>query len=511
MSSKYLFITGGVVSSIGKGLTASALGMLLKNRGYNVTIQKMDPYLCDPARLSISEHGEVFVLDDGTPCDLDLGHYERFIDENLPGSAETTGQMIYKSVIEKEERGEYRGKTVQIIPHVTNEIKERIYSAARSTKADIVITEIGGTVGDIESLPHLEAIRQIKKEVGANNVLYVHLTLIPYLSSSGELKTKPIQHSVNELRGIGIQPDILICRTQQAITPSMKEKIALFCDVDKSAIIENRTAESVYKVPIALHEQELDTVVLNKLGLSLHSINLEPWNNMLYSMHNPRKVINIALIGKYANCPDAYLSVIEAIKHASIDSNIQANISLVNCGEMTDEFMGEFDGIVVAGPNDDLVPYDMLKTMTDIRESLIPFLGVGFGFTAAVSEFARNVCGIKTDIVLRDRDTVSGATDISITKEDSFVAEAYGTDVFSERNYCSCELDFRYIDSLNMSGLVTTGSNVRYMNPEIMEYEDNPFFVIAQPHLEFKSRPNKPSPLFSSFIRSIDNYSESRI
>ena len=328
---KYIFVTGGVVSSLGKGITAASLGRLLKNRGLKVTIQKFDPYInIDPGTMSPYQHGEVFVTEDGAETDLDLGHYERFIDINLSKNSNVTAGKIYLSVINKERKGDYLGGTVQVIPHITNEIKERVYRVGKEENADVVITEIGGTVGDIESLPFLEAIRQVKKEVGRDGVLYLHVTLLPYISAAGELKTKPTQHSVKELRGIGITPDIIVCRTEHDISPEMRDKLALFCDIDANAVIQNKTVASIYEVPLLLQEQNLDSIVLNKLNIKANKADMTDWNKMLEKIINPSKNVTIAIVGKYVALPDAYLSVSEGLKHAGIANDTAIQIKWVN-------------------------------------------------------------------------------------------------------------------------------------------------------------------------------------
>ena len=324
---KYIFVTGGVVSSLGKGITEASLGRLLKNRGVKVTIQKFDPYInIDPGTMSPYQHGEVFVTDDGAETDLDLGHYERFIDISLTKMSNITAGKVYWSVLNKERKGDYLGSTVQVIPHITNEIKQRVYDVAKADEADVVITEIGGTVGDIESLPFIEAIRQVKKEVGKNDVLYIHVTLVPYISAAGELKTKPTQHSVKELRGIGIQPDILVCRTEKPLSKEMKEKLALFCDVDVNAVIENRTASTIYEVPLMMQKEGLDRIVLEKLNMDVSPANMEEWEKMVYKIQHPTKKVKVAVVGKYVALPDAYMSVTEALHHAGIANDAEVRI-----------------------------------------------------------------------------------------------------------------------------------------------------------------------------------------
>ncbi|MDU6126007.1 MAG: CTP synthase, partial [Veillonella sp.] len=335
MATKYIFVTGGVVSSLGKGITAASLGRLLKNRGFNVTIQKFDPYInIDPGTMSPYQHGEVFVTDDGAETDLDLGHYERFIDINLSKRSNITAGKVYWSVINKERKGDYLGSTVQVIPHITNEIKQNVYRVGKEDNADVVITEIGGTVGDIESLPFMEAIRQVKKEVGRNDVLYIHVTLVPYINAAGELKTKPTQHSVKELRSIGIQPDILVCRSEKHISDEMKEKLALFCDVEPEAVIENQTCSSIYEVPLMMQDQGLDDIVIKKLGLEDRPCDMTAWKEMVHKILNPNKDITVAIVGKYVALHDAYLSVVEALDHAGIATGTKVNIRWIDSEEL---------------------------------------------------------------------------------------------------------------------------------------------------------------------------------
>ena len=398
---KYIFVTGGVVSSLGKGITAASLGRLLKSRGIKVTIQKFDPYInIDPGTMSPYQHGEVFVTDDGAETDLDLGHYERFIDINLTKMSNITAGKVYWSVLNKERKGEYLGSTVQVIPHITNEIKQRVYDVAKADDADVVITEIGGTVGDIESLPFIEAIRQVKKEVGKNDVLYIHVTLVPYISAAGELKTKPTQHSVKELRGIGIQPDILVCRAEKPLSKEMKEKLALFCDVDVNAVIENRTASTIYEVPLMMQREGLDRIVLEKLKMDYSPANMEEWEKMVYKIHHPSKKVKVAVVGKYVALPDAYMSVTEALHHAGIANDTEVRIHWVNSEEIEapetdlDEVFAGCKGILVPGGFGDRGVEGKIRAIQYARENKLPFLGLCLGMQCAVIEFARHVCGM---------------------------------------------------------------------------------------------------------------------
>lgn len=400
---KYIFVTGGVVSSLGKGITAASLGRLLKNRGYKVTIQKFDPYInIDPGTMSPYQHGEVFVTDDGAETDLDLGHYERFIDENLSKASNVTTGKVYQSVINKERKGEYLGSTIQVIPHITNEIKDRVLRVGRNDNADIVITEIGGTVGDIESLPFLEAIRQVKKDVpNRNDVLYIHVTLVPYIEAADELKSKPTQHSVKELRSIGIQPDIIVCRTVKALPEDMKRKIALFCDVEPDAVINNLTASSIYEVPLMLRDEGLDRIALEKLGLDDSPCDMKDWEAMVSRILSADKTVNIALVGKYVELHDAYLSVVEALSHAGFKTGNKVNIRWVNSETIEEEqpdlreVFKDIDGIVVPGGFGNRGVEGKIATIKYARTNKIPFLGLCLGMQCAVIEYARDVCGMK--------------------------------------------------------------------------------------------------------------------
>ena len=401
-NTKYIFVTGGVVSSLGKGITAASLGRLLKSRGYKVTIQKFDPYInIDPGTMSPYQHGEVFVTDDGAETDLDLGHYERFIDINLSKNSNTTTGKIYQSVINKERRGDYLGGTVQVIPHITNAIKERVFMVGQQDNADIVITEIGGTVGDIESLPFLEAIRQVKKEVGKNDVLYIHVTLVPYISAAGELKTKPTQHSVKELRSIGISPDIIVCRSEKPISKEMREKMAMFCDVDPDAVIQNLTAKSIYEGPQLMEEQGLDTIVLRKLELEDKPKDMSGWHDMVARiLKKYERKVTIAVVGKYVALQDAYISITESLRHAAVANEAELEIKWVNAEEIEDasvdmtKVMEGVDGILVPGGFGNRGIEGKIKAIQYAREHKIPFFGICLGMQCAVIEFARHVCGM---------------------------------------------------------------------------------------------------------------------
>lgn len=527
---KYIFVTGGVVSSLGKGITAAALGRLLKNRGYKVTIQKFDPYInIDPGTMSPYQHGEVFVTDDGTETDLDLGHYERFIDINLGKHSNVTTGKIYWSVLQKERHGDYLGSTVQVIPHITNEIKKGVHRVGDDDNADIVITEIGGTVGDIESLPFLEAIRQIKKEVGRNDVLYIHVTLVPYIGAAGELKTKPTQHSVKELRGIGIQPDIIVCRSEKPLSEEMKDKLALFCDIDKEAVIQNRTLDSIYEVPLLLAEEGLDTIVLKKLDLPDRPCDMEDWKKMVYDIYHTERDVEIALVGKYVALHDAYLSVAEALSHAGTAYKVNVNIRWIDSETLEEpnvspaEVFRGVAGIIVPGGFGNRGIEGKVKAIQYARENKIPFLGLCLGMQCSVMDFARHVCGMK-DATSSEFDETAAYPVIDLMADQVKVSEKGGTmrlglypcklvpgtkahDVYSEdliyeRHRHRWEFNNKYRKELTHAGLVISGTSPDDRLVEIVEIADHPWFVGCQFHPEFKSRPTKAHPLFKGFIKA---------
>ena len=533
---KYIFVTGGVVSSLGKGITAAALGRLLKSRGLKVTIQKFDPYInIDPGTMSPYQHGEVFVTEDGAETDLDLGHYERFIDINLTKNSNTTTGKVYWNVLNKERHGDYLGSTVQVIPHITNEIKARVYAVAEEDNADVVITEVGGTVGDIESLPFLEAIRQVKKEVGKNDALYIHVTLIPFIGAAGELKTKPTQHSVKELRAIGIQPDILVCRTEQAISRDMKKKIALFCDVDEDAVIENRTAQTIYEVPLIMQAEGLDKIVLDKLNLPQSPAKMETWERMVYKIKNPAGKIKIALVGKYVELPDAYISVVEALHHAGIDNSVAVRVKYVNAETIEDpsvdleEIFSGCKGILVPGGFGDRGIEGKIRAINFARVNKIPFFGLCLGMQCAAIEFARNVCNFadanstefnpetehpvialmdsQLNVINKGGTMRLGAYPCKITPE-TFTAAAYFGDAdvseIRERHRHRFEFNNSYREIFQSNGMVIAGALPDNSLVEIIELRKDlhPWFVGCQFHPELKSRPNHPHPLFSAFIHA---------
>lgn len=528
MNTKYVFVTGGVVSSLGKGITAASLGRLLKNRGLKVSIQKFDPYLnVDPGTMSPYQHGEVFVTDDGAETDLDLGHYERFIDENLSKNSNVTTGKVYWSVISKERKGEYLGGTVQVIPHITNEIKNRVYRVAKEKEIDVVITEIGGTVGDIESLPFLEAIRQIKYEVGRENVCFIHVTLVPYLGKAGELKTKPTQHSVKELRSIGIQPDIIVCRSEKPLSEDLKNKIGLFCNLEGESVIQNLDAENLYEVPLLLHEEGLDNLVCEKLNLGCRDIDNTAWISMVDKLKNLSKEVNIALVGKYVELHDAYISVVEALNHGGLDNGANVNIKWINSVDVTkenvDELLKTVDGVLVPGGFGDRGVEGKIEAIRWARENKVPFLGICLGMQCAVIEFARNVLryeGANSSEI--DAETTYPVIDLMPEQKDidemggtmrlgvypckldntSFSYEAYESELIYERHRHRYEFNNEYRKNITDNGMKLTGTSPDGRLVEIVEVADHPWFVAVQFHPELKSRPNRPHPLFREFIRA---------
>jgi CTP synthase len=530
--SKYIFVTGGVVSSLGKGITAASLGRLLKNRGYKVTIQKFDPYInIDPGTMSPYQHGEVFVTDDGAETDLDLGHYERFIDMNLSKASNVTTGKIYQAVINKERKGEYLGSTIQVIPHITNEIKNRVLRVGREDNADIVITEIGGTVGDIESQPFLEAIRQVRKDVpNKNDVLYVHVTLIPYISAAGELKTKPTQHSVKELRGLGIQPDIIVCRTEKEISDDMKKKIALFCDVDPEAVISNMTCRTIYEVPLLLQEEGLDRIALEKLGLEDRPCDMTEWKEMVGKILGAENSVEVALVGKYVELHDAYLSVAEALSHAGFAFGTNIKIRWVNSEELEDhletlpEALAGVSGIVVPGGFGVRGTEGKIAAIRYAREHKIPFLGLCLGMQCAVIEFARDVCGMEgADSSEFSPESRYPVIDLMPDQEDvtdkggtmrlgiypcklaagTMARKLYGgEEIVYERHRHRYEVSNEFRQEMADKGLVISGTSPDGRLVEMIELADHPFFVATQAHPEFKSRPTRPHPLFRGFVEA---------
>lgn len=525
---KFVFVTGGVVSSLGKGITAASLGTLLKSRGLKVAIQKFDPYInVDPGTMSPYQHGEVFVTDDGAETDLDLGHYERFVDINLSKNSNVTTGKIYWSIISKERKGDFLGGTVQVIPHVTNEIKERLSRVAKESNPDVVITEIGGTVGDIESLPFLEAIRQMKSDIGRDNVMYIHVTLVPYLKAAGELKTKPTQHSVKELRSIGIQPDVIVCRSEEPLSKDMEEKLALFCDIQKDAVIQAVDATTIYELPLMMKEEGLDDIVVERLGLKCRDeADMSVWVEIVEKIKNPKDRTTIAIVGKYVELQDAYMSVAESLRHAGIYHNSAIDIKWVSAVDLEkgDDIVRErlacADGILVPGGFGDRGIEGKIKAIRYARENGVPFLGICLGMQCAVIEFARNVGMDKAnssefdpvtpypviDLLPEQKDIEDKGGTMRLglypckLPENTKAYEAYGEDLIYERHRHRFEFNNEYRDMLTSRGLEISGTSPDSRLVEIIELKDHPWFVGTQFHPEFKSRPNRPHPLFRDFV-----------
>jgi CTP synthase len=529
-STKYIFVTGGVVSSLGKGIASGSLGRLMVERGLNVTIQKFDPYInVDPGTMSPFQHGEVYVTDDGAETDLDLGHYERFIDRSLSQQNNVTTGRIYQTVIGKERRGEYLGSTVQVIPHITDEIKSAIRRAAPGH--DVVITEVGGTVGDIESLPFLEAIRQFRQEVGRDNALFIHLTLVPWIAAAGELKTKPTQHSVRDLMQIGIQPDLLICRSERPLSSEIKRKIALFCNVDYNCVIESPDVESIYQIPLKFYEQGFDREVCARLRLDTKEPDLGPWRQMVDRVLKPSRRVRIAVVGKYTDLHDAYKSVHEALLHGGIANDVGVDIEWIASDRFTDQdaagkLLKGFDGLLVPGGFGDRGIDGMVQAVRWAREHGLPFFGICLGLQIAIIEFARHVCGMagtnSTEFepdcptpVIALMSSQRGVTDLGGTmrlgayparlRPGSRAAQAYGTTDISERHRHRWEVSNAYRDLLAEHGLRLSGQSPDGGLVEIIELPDHPWFVGCQFHPELKSRPNRPHPLFVAFIGAAMN------
>ncbi|MTI80631.1 MAG: CTP synthase [Firmicutes bacterium] len=529
---KYIFVTGGVVSSLGKGITAASLGRLLKNRGLKVVIQKLDPYInIDPGTMSPYQHGEVYVTEDGAETDLDLGHYERFIDENLSRSSNVTTGKIYWSVLNKERRGDYLGATVQVIPHVTNEIKEQVLRLEKEFDVDVVIAEIGGTVGDIESQPFLEAIRQLKSDLGRDNVMYIHVTLVPYISAANELKTKPTQHSVKELRGIGIQPDVIVCRSEQALSKEMEEKLALFCDIEKEAVVQAIDAHSIYEVPLQLEKEGFDDYVVDRMKLQCDNADLTQWRDMVERMRNLSGRVTIALVGKYVALPDAYISVAESLRHAGLHHGSAIDIRWINSEDLervpAEDYLKDVDGILVPGGFGDRGIEGKINAIKYARENNIPMLGICLGMQLAVVEFARNVLGWEDanssefnpntehpviDLLPEQKDIEDmggtmrlGRYDCAI-KTGTFAYRAYGADLIQERHRHRYEFNNKYRQQISDKGMAFSGTLPERELVEVIELPDHPWFVATQFHPEFKSRPYRPHPLFRDFIGASIQY-----
>lgn len=522
---KFIFVTGGVVSSLGKGISASAIGQLLKSRGYKVFIQKFDPYInVDPGTMSPYQHGEVFVTDDGAETDLDLGHYERFIDVNLSKESSVTTGKIYQSVLQKERRGDYLGATVQVIPHITDEIKLKLKEAAKTSKADIIITEIGGTVGDIESLPYLEAIRQARRDFGYQNTLYIHNTLVPFLKASNEIKTKPTQHSVKELRSLGIQPDMIILRSEVKIIKEVKEKIALFCDVDKEAVFESLDVDVIYEIILNFKQQKIDDYVLKHFNLSNENeSNMQPWEDLIHKIKNLKHKVTIGLVGKYVSLQDAYLSVSESLKHAGFYHDTEVKIKWLNAEKINVDNVGEAlkncDGILVPGGFGKRATEGKILSIEYARTHNIPFFGICYGMQLASIEYARNVLGYKEaetteidpetkmpliTIQKENNDDLGGTLRLGLfkcdLKEGTLAKRAYQKTSIYERHRHRYEFNNAYLDLFKSSDFVVSGINPEKNLVEIIEVKNHPWFVAVQFHPEFLSRPLRPHPLFIDFI-----------
>lgn len=536
MAAKYVFVTGGVVSGLGKGITAASLGRLLKARGYHVTMQKFDPYInIDPGTMNPIQHGEVFVTDDGAETDLDLGHYERFIDESLNKMSNVTTGKIYWSVLSKERRGDFGGGTVQVIPHITNEIKSRFYRNDQSNDTHIAIIEVGGTVGDIESQPFLEAIRQFRQDIGDNNVALIHVTLIPYLKASGEMKTKPTQASVKELQSMGIRPDIIVCRTEHPLEPGIKDKIALFCNVPSTNVLQNLDVEYLYEAPLALEQEHLADVTLSCLNLPCPKPDLTDWEEMVHSLKNPKEEVTVALVGKYTQLHDAYLSVAESLKHGAVANHSSINIKWILSDDVTKENVAELlkdvSGIVVPGGFGDRGVEGKIYAIRYARENNIPFLGLCLGMQLALVEYARNVIGFEdahsaelnpatTHPIIHLMPEQDGIEDIGgtlrlgsypcVLDENSKAYKLYGEKVIHERHRHRYEVNNYYRNEflkndIKLSGLSPDGRIV-----EMMELTSHPWFIGTQAHPEFKSRPNKPHPLFRGFVEAALTFSREK-
>ena len=536
MAVKYVFVTGGVVSGLGKGITAASLGRLLKARGYKVTMQKFDPYInIDPGTMNPIQHGEVFVTDDGAETDLDLGHYERFIDESLSKNSNVTTGKVYWSVLQKERRGDYGGGTVQVIPHITNEIKSRFYRNFTSEDTHIAIIEVGGTVGDIESQPFLEAIRQFQHEVGHDNAILIHVTLIPYLSASGELKTKPTQASVKELQGMGIQPDIIVCRTEHPLDQGLRDKIALFCNVPSNHVLQNLDVEYLYEAPLAMEHEHLAHVACECLKLPCPEPDLTDWKEMVDALRHPDKEVEIALVGKYIQLHDAYISVVEALKHGGIDQRATVNIKWVDSEQLNDdnvdEVLGSVQGILVPGGFGDRGIDGKLCAIQYAREHNIPFLGLCLGMQLAIVEFARHVCGMNdahsieldpntTHPVIALMPDQDGVEDIGgtlrlgsypcILDKSSKAYELYKQETIHERHRHRYEVNNDYRNALSEHGMLLSGLSPDGRIVEMIELPSHPWFLATQAHPELKSRPNRPHPLFSGFISAALSYKQEK-
>ncbi|MDZ7765488.1 MAG: CTP synthase [Melioribacteraceae bacterium] len=533
---KYIFITGGVVSSLGKGITAASLGLLLKQRGYSVTIQKFDPYInVDPGTMSPFQHGEVYVTDDGAETDLDLGHYERYLDVDMSKDNNTTTGQVYNEVITKERRGDYLGATVQVIPHITDEIKSRITALGNTGKYDIIITEIGGTVGDIESLPFIEAVRQMMLELGRKKAINLHVTLVPYIASAGEVKTKPTQHSVKNLLEYGIQPNILVCRSEKKLSKDIRKKIALFCNVDDHAVISAYDCDSIYEVPLVLFEQKLDRIVLKRLKLPDINIELDDWKEFVERIKNPSDEVNIMICGKYTDYQDSYKSINEAFMHAGAENDVKVNLKFIDSSEFEDSFdekkFEHIDGILVPGGFGERGIEGKINATTFARENKIPFFGICLGLQCAVIEIARNICGIKkanSSEFVKNRSNVihlmpeqlkvkmKGASMRlgaypCVIKKGTKARAAYKKENISERHRHRYEVNNRFRETLEKSGMVISGVSPENDLVEMIEIENHPWFVGCQFHPELKSRAVKAHPLFREFVKAAVVYKKDKL
>ncbi|MEW5842969.1 MAG: CTP synthase [Bacteroidota bacterium] len=530
---KYVFVTGGVVSSLGKGITASSIGLLLKLRGYSVTIQKFDPYInVDPGTMNPFQHGEVYVTDDGAETDLDLGHYERFLDVDMTRANNTTTGQVYDEVITKERRGDYLGATVQVIPHITDEIKKRMKFLGETGKYDIVITEIGGTVGDIESLPFIEAMRQIMLEMGRKNAISVHVTLVPYISSAGEMKTKPTQHSVKNLLELGIQPNILVCRSEEKLSKEIREKIALFTNVKTEAVISAYDCSTIYEVPIVLYEQDLDQIILDRLKLPELNLKLEEWENFVNTIKNPTGTVKIAVTGKYIENKDAYKSISEAFIHAGAENNVKVVADFISSEEVeskgAENLLENYDGLLIPGGFGERGIEGKIQAIKYARENKIPFFGICLGLQCAVIEFARNVCGLKK---ANSQEFVKNAWSVihimpeqlkvktkgatmrlgaypCVLKRNTKSFEAYRKPKISERHRHRYEVNNKFKDTLEEHGMIVSGTSPDEKLVEMMEITNHPWFVGCQFHPELKSRATKAHPLFREFVKAAVQYSQ---
>jgi CTP synthase len=520
---KYIFVTGGVVSGLGKGITSASLGNLLKSRGLSIVNQKLDPYInVDPDTMNPFQHGEVFVTEDGATTDLDLGHYERFTGVNLRKDANVTTGSIYRKVIERERKGDYLGATVQVIPHITDEIKRRIKGI--SNDVDVQITEIGGTVGDIEILPFLEAARQIRKELGSENVMFIHVTLVPFIGPSTELKTKPTQHSVSMLRGYGISPDLIVLRSDRGLDEDIKNKVSLFCDVSYENVINAPDLDDIYDVPLKMHSEGLDAAVDKRLNLDTTEPELQDWKNMLDLKKEATKDVEIAILGKYFGLPDSYMSVVESLKHACLQNKVNLNLHWIDADNYDNEDLSNLDGVVVPGGFGVRGIEGKISAIQYLRENKVPFLGICLGLQCAVIEYARNVCGINDanssefsqntkDFVIDllpnqdlDKDDVGASMRLGTypckIEKNTLTSEIYKDEVIYERHRHRYEVNNKYRDTLEENGLIFSGLSPDNNLVEMIELKDHPFFVASQFHPEFKSRPWEPSPIFNSFIKS---------